>query len=58
MGYGTHPRTAVVGICDLVQKSLDEVGDRNERIDRRCASDLDDLFQTNDKTRRLPSQGT
>src|SRR4051794_6701030 len=29
MGYGTHPRTTVVGICDVVQKSLDEVGDRN-----------------------------
>src|SRR6185503_7472400 len=29
MGYGTHPRTEVVGACDLIQKNLDEVCDRN-----------------------------
>ena len=28
LGYGAHPRTTVVGICDVVPEKLSEVGDR------------------------------
>ena len=29
MGYGAHPRTTVVGICDVFPEKLNEVGDRD-----------------------------
>src|SRR5215208_5286921 len=45
MNYGFHPRTDVVGICDLVQKSLDEVGDRHGIPASARYSDLEKMIR-------------
>lgn len=40
--YKAHPRTEIVGLCDLVQERLDELGDELDVADR--FTDLDEMI--------------
>ncbi len=45
MNYGFHPRTTVVGICDMVPERLNEVGDRHGLPSSARYTDLEKMIR-------------